>query len=188
MDTPQNQMEAFLTRLKVYFLALLLFAGLALVGYAFLGVQSRTGFKWEPAMWGTGCLMIAALWIWWDYKRRSLTPEAQGERLLFDVAKRYQQVHSLEAVVEEYRASGATNETLELIRSAPLILRKRAEAKIHVGIPLLVTGLVLTGGAYLLARTAGLSHYAVAIGAIGGGVGSILDGLRQRRCFRELAR
>ena len=139
-------------------------------------------------MWGTGCLMIAALWIWWDYKRRSLTPEAQGERLLFDVAKRYQQVHSLEAVVEEYRASGATNETLALIRSAPVILRKRAEAKIHVGIPLLVTGLVLTGGAYLLARTAGLSHYAVAIGAIGGGVGSILDGLRQRRCFRELAR
>jgi hypothetical protein len=173
--------------LKLWLLALLVFLGLSLIALAFVPGSPSSGFP-PPSrfiMWGIACLLIAAVWIWWDRKRRRLTPDQEIEQLLFDVAKRYRQTRSLDTVVEEYRAKGATDHTLMIIRSAPRMLKQRADAKIQLGVSLLGTGLLFTAATYWLAHTVGFSHYEVAIGAIGGGVGFTLDGIRQRRAFRD---
>jgi hypothetical protein len=123
--------------------------------------------------------------MYWDHKRRRVTPDEAVDQFLLEVARRYRRTRSLDAIADEYRAAGASEETLGLISGAPQMLKMRAGAKITLGIQPLGTGIILTGGAFLLSRTLGFSHYEVAVGAIGGGVGFIVDGLRQKGAFRN---
>jgi hypothetical protein len=121
--------------------------------------------------------------MYWNHKRRRLTPDEVLEQLLLDVARRYRHTGSLDAIAEEYRERGASEDTLAFVRSAPRMLEIRADAKIQLGLQLLAAGIIVTAGAYWLSRVSGFSHYEVAVGAIGGGLGFIIAGLRQKRAF-----
>jgi hypothetical protein len=169
--------------LKLWTLALLWFTGLSFIALSFVKSTPSSDFPTpaEFVMWGLSCLGVAVVWMYWDYKRRRLTPDQQVEHLLFEVARRYRRIRSLDTVVNEYRAQGASEETLAIIRSAPQILKTRAEAKIGVGIRIFVAGIIITGGVSWLSK----AHYEIAIGALGGGIGLIIDGFRQRRAFRK---
>ena len=174
---------------KLLSLALLVFFGLSLISLAFVPGLPSSGFP-SPSqlvVWGFVFLLIAAVWLWWDRKRRRLTPDEEIEQLLFDVAKRYRQTRSLDIIVTEYREKGATDDTLMFIRSAPQMLKTRADTKVQLGRQLLLLGLIFTAAVYCLSQITGFSHYEVAVGAIGGGVGFILDGIRQQRAFRDYA-
>ncbi len=171
---------------KLVLLAFLWFSGLALIALSF--VRAPPTVDWPASSffaWGLCCLLVAIVWMYWDRKRRRLTADETVDQLLLEVARRYRRTRSLDAIADEYRAAGASDETVELIRVAPQMLNMRAEAKIRLGVQLLVTGIVLTAVAFLVSRLLGFSHYEVAVGAIGGGVGFIIVGLRQRRAFRN---
>ena len=172
---------------KLLVLAILWFSGLALIALSFVRAAPNINLP-DPLSfitWGVCCLLIAVVWMYWDHKRRRLTPDEALDQLLSEVARCYRRTRSLDAVTDEYRAAGASDDTLRLIKSAPQMLKARAEAKLILGVQLFVTGIILTGGAFLLSRYLGFSHYEVAIGAIGGGVGFIIDGLRQKRAFKD---
>jgi hypothetical protein len=135
-------------------------------------------------MWGSGCFVGAAVMVWLDRKRRGETKDEQTEQLLVDVLRRYRKTGSLHEIVEEYRASGVDDYTLSLVKTAPEKLKARADSKVQAGYRLFAFGVLCTGITYCLARTFGLSHYVVAIGALGVGSGLWLDGLRLRLAFR----
>jgi hypothetical protein len=172
---------------KLLVLAILWFSGLALIALSFVSAAPNVNWPHPSSFitWGICCLLIAVVWMYWDRKRRRLTPDEALDQLLSEIARRYRRTRSLDAVTDEYRAAGASDDTLRLIKSAPQMLKTRAEAKLILGVQLFVTGIILTGGAFLLSRYLGFSHYEVAIGAIGGGVGFIIDGLRQKRAFKD---
>jgi hypothetical protein len=178
--------NSFANSAKLWFLALLIFCGLGFIALAFIDAPPSTGIPAPSrlASWGIACLLLAGICIFWSYKQRRLTPDLAIDELISNVARQFRQTRSLDAIVEEYRFNGATNDILVIIRSAPQILKARSDAKLRLGIQLVVTGIFLTGAAYLLARAVGFSHYEVAVGAIGGGIGFIIDGLRKRRAFR----
>ena len=178
MEGPSNS-------LKLWGLALLIFAGIALCLLALIPDSPRGGATPSArlVMWGAGCFCVAAIWIWWDRRCRQLTPDEKTEQLLFEVAKRYRRVKSLDAVLDEYRCQGASEGTLELVKCAPRLLKARGDVKLQVGIQIFLLGFILTAGTYVLGRLVGFSQYIIAFGAIGGGVGLILDGIRQRRSF-----
>lgn len=181
-------MKSLLTGLRqlLFVLFMIVRAGCALLSFPTpspLGVPRSTFI-----MWGTGCLVGAGLMIWFDRNRRGDSPDEQTEQLLVDVLKRYRKIRSLDAVVAEYRANGASDYTLSLVRTAPEKLRARANAKVQAGYGLFAFGVLCTGVTYCLARTFGFSHYLVAIGALGVGSGLWLDGLRLRLTFRGIQR
>jgi hypothetical protein len=175
---------------KVGALGILVFAGLTLIALGFVNSNAASEFPTPSQFvtWGLLCLFVAGVWMYWDHKRRVLTPDEEIDKLLLDVAKRYRQTGSLAAVVDEYRTKGASDDTLTMIRAAPGMLRTRADTKVRMGMELLGVGLILTVVAYGLARVIGASHYEVGVGAIGGGVGFIAVGIRQRRAFRVESR
>ena len=171
--------------MKLWGLALLVFAGIALLLLA-LVPDSPAGGPIPSArlvVWGGSCLCVAAIWIWWDRKRRELTPDEAVEQFLFEVARRCRRAKSLEVVFEQYRSQGASEDTLRLVRSAPRLLKARGDDKFQFGAQIFFLGFILTAGAYGLGRLVGFSLYEIPIGAIGGGVGLMLDGIRQRRAF-----
>jgi hypothetical protein len=173
--------------MKVWALGFLLFVGLSLIALAFVPAQAYPGTPTplQIATWGLLCLLTAGVWMYWDHKRRVLTPDEEIEELLLDVAKRYRHTRSLETIVDEYRMRGASDETLMVIRTAPQSLRARGKAKVSIGMQLLAIGLLFTAAAYYVARVFGGNHYEVAIGAIGAGVGFVIQGIRQRTAFRQ---
>ncbi len=178
MDSPHGST-------KLWVLALLWFCGLSLIALSLVKGPPSGDFPPPSAfvVWGTCCILVALIWMYWHHKRYRLTPDEELEQLLLDVARRYRHTRSLDAIVEEYRERGASEDTLDFIRSAPRMLKTRADAKIHLGLQLLATGIIFTAGAYWLSRASGFSHYEVAVGAIGAGVGFIMAGLRQQRAF-----
>jgi len=123
--------------------------------------------------------------MYWDHKRRQLTPDEAVYQLMLEVARRYRRTQSLDAIVDEYRAGGASEDTLSLIRAAPQMLKIRAEEKTRLGIQLFFGGIILTGGAFVLSRSSGISFYELGVGLIGGGAGFIIDGLRQKGTFKQ---
>lgn len=182
----QTRMHSFSASIRLWGLALLIFCGLGLVGVAFLDAPPSTGIPAPSRLvtWGIACLLIAGIWIFWSYKRRRLSRDQAVDELILDVARRYAQTRSLNCVVDEYRANGASDEILSIVRAAPQILKTRSDMKLRVGFQLVFAGSILTAMAYWLARFFAFSHYEVAVGAIGGGLGFIIDGLRKRRAFR----
>ena len=171
---------------KLWLLALLWFSGISLIALSF--IRAAPNINWPTSsflIWGLCCLFFAVVWMYWDRKRRRLAPDEVVDQFLLEIARRYRRTRSLNAIADEYRAAGASDDTLRLIRLAPEMLKTRAEAKVSLGVQLLVTGIFLTGVAFVLSRTLGFSHYEVAVGAIGGGVGFIIAGLRQKRAFKE---
>jgi len=173
--------------LKVWGLGLLIFVGLSLIGLAFIAGSPYPGTPTplQIGSWGLLCLLVASVWMYWDHKRRVLTPDEEIEKMLLDVARRYRHTRSLETIADHYRMRGASDETLMMIRTAPQSLRARGKAKVNIGMQLLVIGVIFTAFAYYLARVTGGNHYEVAIGALGGGAGFIIQGLRQRAAFSD---
>src|SRR5947207_818838 len=115
---------------KLLLLALLWFSGLALIALSF--VRAAPNINWPASsflVWGLCCLLVAVVWMYWDRKRRRLTPDETVDQLLLEVARRFRRTRSLDAIADEYRAAGASDDTLGLIRSAPQMLKTRAEAK-----------------------------------------------------------
>ena len=179
-------MNSLLTGLKQLLFVVFMIVGAGCILLSFptptpLGVPRSTFI-----MWGSGCLVGAAIMVWLDRKRRGETPDEQTEQLLVDVLKRYRRTGSLSQIVEEYRAKGVDDYTLSLVRTAPEKLRARAHAKVQAGYLLFAFCVLCTGITYCLARTFGFSHYVVAIGGIGVGSGLWLDGLRLRLAFRGI--
>jgi hypothetical protein len=174
------------SNIKLLLLALLWFCGFGLIALSFAKGPLSNPHPFPSSKfvaWGVCCVLVALTWMYWDYKRRSLTSDEKLEQLLLDVARRYRHTRSLDAVIAEYRERGANEGTLDIIRSAPQMLKARADAKIRLGLQLLVTGIITSAGIYWLSQVIGFSHYEVAVVAIGGGVGFIIVGLRQRRAF-----
>lgn len=171
---------------KLIGLALLVFLGASLIALAFVPGPGNRGSAFPPQImaWGVVCLFVAGIWLWWDRKRRRLTPDEQTEQLLYAAIKRYRRIGTWEGVIAEYRALGASEEELENIREAKQTLRIRGEAKITMGCQLLATGVILTVIMYFVGKWIGFHHYEVQIGAIGGGAGFIADGIRQRNAAR----
>ena|SRR5688572_4547645 len=126
-------MTSLLSELKTLFLAILILAGLSLVALAFVPAAPTSGFPppWKLASWGLLGLLVAGVWIYWDHKRRALTPDEEVDKLLLHVAKRYRQTRSLEAIEDEYRTQGASDDTLMMIRSAPMSVRGQSPPPIR---------------------------------------------------------
>ncbi len=180
-------MQSPLVFLKALGLALLLFLGIGFFAMALIPRPS-TSQRAAPSKlvaWGSFCLLGAGAWMYWDHKSRILTPDEEFEKFLSDVAKRFRHTRSLKAVEDEYRAKGATDDTLMMIRGAPQMLKARGDAKVSMGLQLLGVGLIFTAGAYLFSRLNGGQHYEVGITAIGGGIGFIILGIRQRNAFEN---
>lgn len=179
MDLPHGS-------IKVWVLGALWFCGLGLIALSFDKGLPGTPPPVAPSrlvVWGICCILVSLGWMYWDHKRRRLTPDEEVEQLLLDVARRYRHTRSLDAIADEYREKGASEYTLDLIRSAPRMLKSRADTKIRLGLQLLTAGIIVTAGTYWLSRVAGFSHYEIAVVAIGGGLGFIVAGLRQQRAF-----
>src|SRR5579883_514697 len=179
-------MNSFLAGLRHLLFVVFMIAGTGCILLSFptptpLGVARSTFI-----MWGIGCVVGAALMVWLDRKRRGESQDDQIEQLLVDVLKRYRKTGSLSEIVEEYRAKGVDDYTLSLIRTALEKLRARADRKVEVGFRTFAFGVLCTGITYCLARGFGLSHYWVAIGAVGVGSGLWLDGLRLRLALRGI--
>lgn len=177
MDSPYKN-------LKLFALASLWAFGLGLLALAFVkgprnGLANPSAFLFA----GSCFILSATVWMYWDHKRRRLTPDEEMEHLLLNVAKRYRQTRSLDAIVEEYRMRGATDDTLSFVRAAPRMLKTRADAKVQLGLQLLGVGIILLPVMYWTSRLLGGSHYEVSATAIGGGLGFILTGLWQQRAF-----
>lgn len=172
---------------KLLPLALLWFIGLSLIALSFVkgSTDSSSAFPSTFVVWGLCCILIAVVWMYWDHKRRRLTPDEEVEVLLLEVARHYRRTRSLDAIADAYREAGASEYTLQLIRSAPRLLKTRAEAKISLGMQLLGVGILFTMITFLLSQAMVFAHYELAIGAIGGGIGFIVIGLRQRRGFKD---
>jgi hypothetical protein len=166
--------------LKLLLLASLWFFGFALIAFSFVKKASL-----GCGAWGGLCILAALVWMYWDNKRRLITPDEELEELLMEVARRYRHTRSLNVIVDEYRERGAAEDTLNFVRSAPRMLKTRADAKILLGLQLLTGGLVATIVTCWLSRAIGFNHYEVAVGALGGGFGFLITGLRQQRAFPE---
>ena len=181
--------ESIRTRLKLYCLAFLIFAGLSTIGLGFVP-GPRNGAPWPSSTFffgiGVSCLFLAGVWMFWDHKRRVLTPDETIDRLLLEVAKRCRSTQSLDAIVAEYRTNGSSDETPMIIKDAPRLLKTRAELKMRMGIQLFATGIVLTVVAYCLAKITHFSHFEIAVGALGAGAGLMIVAWRERRACRSL--
>ncbi len=154
-----------------------LFYSFFLSGGAF---RLENGFKRAPVqiVIGIAGLAIAAIWIYADNRGHVATDEEKRERLMLDIAKRIRKTGvSIDTIVQEYSAKGATQETLELIRTTPSRLAAQGAQKFALGIALLVGGGGLTLGSHLLfAGQFVLFFY----GAIGVGLAFTIQGARMK--------
>jgi len=166
-------------------LAVLIFIGLGLVGLSIFDFYDRKHFPVPTALWGSLFLGLAAVWIYWDAKTRTLTADEETERLLLKCVKRARKLGRIEAVVEEFRAEGASKGTLQTLASAPSLLKKRARAKIDIGAGLFFGGIGFTCIGYYLAGKLGMSHFVATLGAVGAGAGMLISGLLQLRLLRK---
>jgi hypothetical protein len=183
---PGQDNDVSVGMVKYLFLALLIFPGLGALVTAFSrGPAGRGPDSFGSLLaFGAVCLSIAGFWIYWDHKTRVRTPEDELEQLLFTVARKFRRTRSLQDIVDEYRAHGATDDTLMFIRGAPLMLQQRGEKKIQSGYTLLATGVTMF--VIGLAVPKSIAHHGLVggIAAMGGGFGFMIQGFRQKKAFR----
>ena len=99
------------------------------------------------------------LWIWTD--KRILTQDEELEQTLIDAAKRHRRLGSMSAVLDEYRAEGASDLTISRARNAGPQLRQRARASLGTGLLSSGLGTTLLCGAVvvLIRKTDKLGHF-----------------------------
>lgn len=117
-------------------------------------------------------VLVIVLWIWTD--KRILTQDEELEQTLIDAAKRHRRLGSMSAVLDEYRAEGASELTISRARNAGPLLRQRAIDSLRTG--LLVSGIgtiPMCGCAMVLIwKTGHLDQYLLEYGLIGAFAGA----------------
>jgi hypothetical protein len=90
-----------------------------------------------------GGLLVAAIILWIVTDKRVLTQEEELEQTLIDGAKRHRRLGSSSAVLDDYRAEGASELTISRVRNGRHLLSQRASASLR-------TGLLFSGGGLIV--------------------------------------
>ena len=114
---------------------------------------------WPLAIIGGLLVLAIVLWIWTD--KRILTQDEELEQTLIDTAKRHRRLGSMSAVLDEYRAEGASELTISRARNAGPQLRQRARASLGTGLLSSGLGTTLLCGcvAVLIRQTDSFGHF-----------------------------
>jgi uncharacterized membrane protein YfcA len=166
---------------KAMVLGALIAVGLALTALSFLD-----GFPRTLLAWGLLCLGAAGFWMYWDAKKRELTPDEEKEQLLVAVIKRLRATGSQRMVLDEFRAKGASSSILNFVEDAPRRLRRRAETKMSTGRFLMTGSFGLGGFSYFVLGSHELANMEAVIVPFVTGVGLCLSAALNFRLLKKL--